>query len=150
MMRNNIIITIGICALFNSCTSADKKPVSPDTVAKRTNAPTDTPKSFEQKVYFKIDKISPGPVYEDKNRADVFYRILEIPEEENISLYAEKISVGDEGGNHRLVKRIRLTDENSVLPKFGLTKVDSLKFTDSVTVSGYFNDKKQSINLSKH
>ncbi|MFA6248746.1 MAG: hypothetical protein WC615_17520 [Mucilaginibacter sp.] len=108
----------------------------------------DTSKSFEQQVYFRIDKISSGPVYEDKNHADVFYRILEIPEEENISLYAEKISIGEEGGNYQLVKRIRLTDENSILPKFGLTKMDSLKFADSVTVSGYFNDKKLIVNLN--
>jgi hypothetical protein len=147
-MRNNIIITIGVCTLLISCKPANKTPALSDTVAKQVIAQTDTAKGFEQQVYLKIDKISSGPVYEDNNEANVFYRILEIPEEENISLYAEKISIGEEGGNYKLVKRIRLTDENSVLPKFSLTKVDSLKFTDSVTVSGYFNEKKQSIKLS--
>ncbi|MDB5129009.1 hypothetical protein [Mucilaginibacter sp.] len=161
-MRSNIFISIGICALLNSCTSSNKAPALADTsekdtatkqaVIKTTSNNTlkkDGDNDFEKKVYFKIDKIYSGPVYEDKSHVDVFYRILEIPEEENISLYAEKISIGDEGGSYLLIKRIRFTDENSTLPKFGLSKVDSLKFIDSVKISGYFNDKRLIVNLSE-
>jgi len=80
----------------------------------------------------------------------VFYRVLVIPEEENIMLIAENISVGDEeGGNLKLVKLARITDDDSALPKFGLSSVDSLKFIDTTKIDGYFNGKKLTINLDK-
>jgi len=107
----------------------------------------DTNVQFETQVYLKIDQILSGETYVDKNGADVFFRIIEIPEEENISLYAEQISIGDEGGNYKLIKRVRLTDDKSVLPKFGISAVDSLKFKDTTTISGYFNKNKLTINL---
>jgi len=107
----------------------------------------DTNVQFETQVYLKIDQILSGETYVDKNGADVFFRIIEIPEEENISLYAEQISIGDEGGNYKLIKRVRLTDDKSVLPKFGISAVDSLKIKDTTTISGYFNKNKLTINL---
>ena len=97
-------------------------------------------------MYLKIDKIYSGSVYTNKAGHDVFYRILEIPEEENTLLIAENISIGDEGGNYQLIKRVNL---NEVLTRHGSLTVDSLKFIDSVNIQGYFNDKKMIVNLDK-
>jgi len=102
---------------------------------------------FEKRIYLKIDEMETARVYTDKNRMDVFNRVLVIPEEENIMLIVEKISIGEEGAGFKLVKRTRLTDDNTELSKFGLQRVDSLKFIDSVTLSGYFNNKKLKINV---
>ena len=101
----------------------------------------------EHKIYLKANAIYSGSVYTNKDNKDVFYRVVEIPEEENITLIAENISIGEEGGNYQLIKRIRLTDDNAVLPKYGLNNIDSIKFIDSVRVEGYFNGKKMVINL---
>jgi len=65
-------------------------------------------------------------------------------------IIAENIEVlGEEGGNFKLIKLSRLTDDDSVLPKFGISSVDSLKFIDSVNIEGYFNNTKKRINLDK-
>jgi hypothetical protein len=48
-----------------------------------------------------------------------------------------------------LRKLSRLTDNNSVLPEFGLNSVDSIRFIDSITIEGYFNGNKKKINLDK-
>jgi hypothetical protein len=103
--------------------------------------------NFEKRIYLKIDELHTGKVYTNKNNVDVFYRILMVPEEENIMLIAENISIGEEGGNFKLVKLSRITDDNSALPKFGLYSTDSLKFIDTVRISGYFNGKRKIINL---
>lgn len=116
--------------------------------SKRNSIPSDTTLlEFEKKAYFKISAIYLGNVYTNKQNKEVFYRVLEIPEEENILLIAENITIGEEGGSYKLIKRIRLTDDNSVFPKFGLNKIDSLKFIDSVTIKGYFNGEKRIINV---
>lgn len=104
--------------------------------------------AFEKTIYLKIDQIYTGKIY-NNYKSPMFFRVLVIPEEENIMLIAEKISIGEEGGNYKLVIRIRLTDDNSTLPKFGLNNIDSLRFIDSVTIQGYFNNKKMIINLEK-
>lgn len=88
-----------------------------------------------------------GKLYMNKNKQEVFYRLLVIPEEENILLVAENIQPGEEGGGYKLLKTVRLTNDRLTLPNSNLYKVDSLKFIDSVTVQGYFNGKKNSINL---
>ena len=105
--------------------------------------------SFEKQIYLKIDKVFSGPSYINNNNQQVFYRLLEIPEEENLSIYLENINIGEEGGNYKLLERKRLTDDNSVLPKFGLSRVDSLTFIDSVTIVGYFNEERMKIDLKK-
>ena len=102
---------------------------------------------FEKKIYFKIHELYTGKVYTNKNNLNVFYRVLVVPEEENIMLIAENISIGEEGGNFQLVRLSRITDDGSEFPKFGLSKVDSLKFIDTISISGYFNNKKKTINL---
>jgi hypothetical protein len=135
----------------NSCKSPQKKTIHSDTIKavdSKSQIQSDSKElQFERKIFLKVDAIYSGKVYTNKDNKDVFYRILEIPEEENIMLIAENISVGDEGGNYQLIKRIRLTDDNSALPKFGLSKIDSIKFIDSVRIEGYFNDKKMVINI---
>jgi hypothetical protein len=115
----------------------------------RSSKYADSVSEFEKRVYFNIDNMWTGPGYTNSHDLSLFYRVLEIPEEENIMLIIENISVGGEGGNFRLVKLSRLTDDNSVLPKFGLFSVDSLKFIDSVKIIGYFNHKKMVIDLDK-
>ncbi len=110
---------------------------------------TDSISEFEKRIYFNIDNMWTGPAYTNRNDLSLFYRVLEIPEEENIMLIVENISVGDEGGNFKLVKLSRLTDDSSVLPRFGLFSVDSLKFLDSVKIEGYFNHKKMVVDLDK-
>jgi hypothetical protein len=155
-----------ICLLFNCCDSNTNKKTSDnsktDTVPKSvlSSSPnlnnksdqgkiiTDSNLEFEKGIYLKIDKIYSGKTFTNKEGKDVFYRILEIPEEENITLFAENISMGEEGGKYQLIKRTRLTDDNSVLPKFGLNSLDSVRFTDSITIEGYFNKEKIKINLS--
>ena len=97
---------------------------------------------FEKNNYFQIHQIYNGSVFNNKE----YYRILEIPVEENVSLVAEKISIGEEGLNHKLIKRALLTAENSVLPQF-ISKVDSIKFIDSVRIQLIWNKKKIKINL---
>jgi hypothetical protein len=144
-----IITSIALC--MDSCQSPQKTSIpldSPKKISKITPKQfVNNEQQFEKNNYLSIDKIYSGHTYINSNGNSAFYRILEIPEEENIALYVENISVGEEGGNYQLIKRVRLTDDNSVLPKFGLSTVDSLKFIDSVKIEGYFNDKKRVINL---
>jgi len=110
----------------------------------------DSNTEFERRIYFEIDQIYSGKVYSTKNNQSAFYRVLIVPEEENIMIIAENIEVlGEEGGNFKLIKLSRLTDDDSVLPKFGISSVDSLKFIDSVNIEGYFNNTKKRINLDK-
>ena len=162
------IIIFLSCLYFYSCNLNTNKKTSgnskTDTVSKSISNSNGNPNSnnksdqdeiitnnnleFEKGIYLKIDKIYSGNTFTNKGGKDVFYRILEIPEEENITLFAENISIGEEGGKYQLIKRKRLTDDDSVLPKFGLNSVDSLRFTDSVTIEGYFNRQKIKINLN--
>ncbi|WP_426670569.1 hypothetical protein ACPPVU_04830 [Mucilaginibacter sp. McL0603] len=139
------------CLSVHACKSPQKKMIridTPRTVSSKSQVQSDNKElQFEIKIYLKADAIYSGKVYTNKDKKDVFYRILEIPEEENIMLIAENISIGEEGGNYQLIKRVRLTDDNAVLPRFGLSKIDSVKFIDSVRVEGYFNDKKMIINV---
>lgn len=93
---------------------------------------------FEKKIYLKIDKIYTGKVYTNKNGVDAFYRILFIPEEENKMIEVENISIGEEGGNYKLVKRFTLTND-----------IDSLIFVDSANIKTYTGNKKSLINLDK-
>ncbi len=153
MDSSNVLSRVIVFAflIISSCKSPQKKVSSPDTP--KTTSPKnqalsdDKELKFESKIYLKTDAIYSGKVYTNKDNKDVFYRVLEIPDEENITLIAENISIGEEGGNYQLIKRVRLTDDNSVLQKFGLNKVDSLKFIDSVRIQGYFNHKKMIINI---
>jgi len=136
----------------SSCHSPQKETGLSDNqktaASKRKSIPSDTTElEFEKNAYFKISAIYLGNVYINKQNKEVFYRVLEIPEEENILLIAENITISEEGGSYKLIKRIRLTDDNSVFPKFGLNKIDSLRFIDSVTVKGYFNGEKKVINV---
>jgi hypothetical protein len=152
---NSSTILKGILAItylsIYACKSPQKKAVAldnPRTVSSKSQVQSDNQElQFERKIYLRADAIYSGKVYTNKNKKDVFYRILEIPEEENIMLIAENISIDEEGGDYQLIKRIRLTDDNSVLSKFGLNKLDSVKFIDSVRVEGYFNGKKMIIML---
>jgi hypothetical protein len=149
-----------LSAILFSCDSSDKKNLSDSSKTSNDRRGSikhnnysgqdkiDSALSFEKKIYFKIVSIYCGPTYTNRSKETVFYRVLEIAEEENITLFAENISVGEEGGNYGLIDRIRLTDDKSSLPRFGLNKVDSLKFIDSVTIVGYFNKQKMKINLS--
>lgn len=151
------------CLLMLSCTSNNnksnlgtsqkdttKKMHENTTIKNEVSNKIDSNFKFEINSYLKIDNIYSGPVYADeKNGKDVFYRIIEIPEEENLTLYVEKISIGEEGGNYQLLNRYRLPEEKlSALPH-GLYKVDSLNFIDSISISGYFNKKKCELNLIK-
>jgi hypothetical protein len=153
MDGSNVLSRVIVVAflIISSCKSPQKKVSAPDTP--KTTSPKNQAQSddkelqFENKIYLKTDAIYSGKVYTNKDNKDVFYRVLEIPEEENITLIAENISIGEEGGNYQLIKRILLTGDNSVLQKFGLNKVDSIKFIDNVRIQGYFNDKKMIINI---
>ena len=162
----SLIICLLICLFFNCCNSNtnDKIPgkLKTDTVSvplsnKVNNAinksgerevVADNNLEISKNIYLKIDKIICGTIFTNAKEEDVFYRILEIPDEENITLFVENISIGAEGGKYQLIKRERLTDDNAVLPKFGLNTVDSMKFTDSVTIEGYFNKERIKINLN--
>lgn len=163
-----LIISSIICLLFNCCNLKTNQKTSDksktDTVSKlplsnssnsnlnnkidQVKTKVDSNLEFEKSIYLKIDKIYSGKVFTNKKGEDVFYRILEIPEEENIALFTENISIGEEGGKYQLIKRTRLNDDNSILPKFGLNIVDSIRFTDSITIEGYFNKEKIKINLN--
>ena len=134
--------------LLNSCTSANKTPALVDTPNKKTTPTLNTAQSFEQRMYYKIDKVYSGPVFESESKGNLFYRIIEIPEEENISLYAEEISIGEEEGKYQLVRRVKLSNDNVGQLQFGFAKVDSLKFIDSLTVSVYSNNKRQIIDFA--
>lgn len=117
-------------------------------VSKKNINYADTNLSFMAENYLKISNIYSGPVFEDdKTGNSVFFRILEIPEEEHLLLHAEKISVGEEGGNYQLLYRYHIEEKKLSLNEFSLSKIDSLVFLDSITISGYFNEKKISFNL---
>ena len=149
-MKKQVTIIL-FCLIFYGCSSNGNKIPSDSlkTEAKQSVAnKTDDFTGFEKEAYLKIDEIKSGKVYNEGNNTDVFYRVLVIQEEENLMLIAENISIGEEGGRYHLVKRRRLTDDHSVFPKFGLQKIDSLSFVDSVTIQGYFNGKKMEINLN--
>ena len=89
---------------------------------------------FLVKNYLKINRIFCGDVYTDKNiLKDVFFRVLEITEEEHTELYVEKISIGEEGGRFELLKRIKITEQELGIRNNPLY-IDSLKFIDSVHV----------------
>ena len=141
------VILYAFLSIASSCQSPQRKIVSPDTLKVTSPQHQLQADSEEHKIYLKANAIYSGSVYTNKDNKDVFYRVVEIPEEEYITLIAENISIGEEGGNYQLIKRIRLTDDNAVLPKYGLNNIDSIKFIDSVRVEGYFNGKKMVINL---
>lgn len=141
------------CSLFYCCSSDTNKPDlenSQEMVLKRDSDRISASREigFEERNYLKIDKILSGDLFTDQAGKDVFYRVLQIAEEESLTLFAEAISIGEEGGSYKLINRIRLTDDASALPKFGLYSVDSLRFTDSVTIEGLFNAKKMKIKLT--
>ena len=170
MLSKNIFFIILIlgCFLFYCCNSRTDRGVTDssknDSVLKLTQnknlnlgiktdprqLKVDSNTEFERRIYFEIDQIYSGKVYSTKNNQSAFYRVLIVPEEENVMIIAENIGVlGEEGGNFKLIKLSRLTDDDSVLPKFGISSVDSLKFIDSVNIEGYFNNTKKRINLDK-
>lgn len=105
--------------------------------------------AFEKAIYLKIDKVHSGNIFKKSDGIDCFYRILEVPEEENIMLVAEHISLGEEGGNYKLLKRIHLTGPNTPLANYFFNSSDSLNFVDSVTVAIHINNKVVAINLDK-
>jgi hypothetical protein len=165
LQRKEVLIFVAALLFWSCRAKTEKEKSSLDSLGKtdstklenttaRNKEPTDdrgtysdTLKGFEKRIYFDIDKIYTGKTYVNKNNVDAFYRVLEIPEEENVMLIAENIAIGEEGGKAKLIKLVRLTDDNSALPKFGLSTVDSLRFLDSVRIQGYFNSKKMIINL---
>ena len=79
----------------------------------------------------------------------MFFRFIEIEEEEHISVYVEKISIGEEGGKYSLLNRFQITEKELGLNNYSLNSLDSLSFNDSTTVSCYFNDSKYKIDLLK-
>ena len=104
--------------------------------------------TFAEANYLKVDRITSGPVFADAQTGeDVFYRVVEIPEEEQLFVYIEKVSIGEEGGNYRLANRYRLKEESLNIFKSGFYSLDSLSFRDSVTVVGKFNDKRLAVDL---
>jgi hypothetical protein len=107
---------------------------------------TDT---FQKAIYLKIDKILSGQLYTNADGKDCFYRVLQIPEEENIMLVAERITIGEEGGKYKLLKRIPLTGPNTPLANYFFNSGDSLSFVDSTTVEVHVNNKVMAINLDK-
>lgn len=139
------MILLFICGLFAGCKHHNNQ--SRDLQPEIANNSADSLPTLQREIYLKIDEIHAGKLYINKNKQDVFYRLLVIPEEENILLVAENIQPGEEGGGYKLLKTIQLTNNGLTLPNSNLYKVDSLKFIDSVTVQGYFNGKKNSINL---
>jgi hypothetical protein len=163
----NVAFILIVSQVFYCCTSgvsktetgSSKKDTIKHTLSEKPNlnnktyhelTKTDSITEYEKKIYFHIDQVYTGKVYSFNSDSSAFYRILIIPQEENIMILAENIAVIDnEGSNLKLRKLSRLTDDGSILPKFGLSSVDSIKFIDSVTIEGYFNDKKKVINLDK-
>jgi hypothetical protein len=131
--------------LFAGCKHRNNQ--SRDVHTEIANNAADSLPKLQRNIYLKIDEMHTGKLYMNKNKQEVFYRLLVIPEEENILLVAENIQPGEEGGGYKLLKTVRLTNDRLTLPNSNLYKVDSLKFIDSVTVQGYFNGKKNSINL---
>ncbi|TFF34335.1 hypothetical protein [Mucilaginibacter psychrotolerans] len=105
--------------------------------------------AFEKAIYLKIDKVHSGNIYTNSNGFDCFYRVLQIPEEENIMLVAEHITIGEEGGNYKLLKRIHLTGPNTPLANYFFNSGDSLSFVDSTSVAVHVGDKVVAINLDK-
>ncbi len=104
--------------------------------------------NFVSSNYLKLSNICLGPVHNDKDRDNILYRIIEIPNEESLQLYAEQISIGEEGGNYKLLNRYQIGNEILQLSNSNLYSVDSLAFIDSTIISGYFNNKKMSIDLN--
>jgi len=139
------IILLLICGLLAGC--QHKNTQSRDLHPERANNFSDSLPKLQRNIYLKIDEIHTGKLYINKNKQEAFYRLLVIPEEENILLVAENIQIGEEGTGYKLLKTARLSNNALTLPNSNLYKVDSLKFIDSVTVQGYFNEKKKSINL---
>jgi hypothetical protein len=96
-----------ICLCIYACKSPQKKAApldSPTTVSPKSQVQSDDQElQFERKIYLKAEAIYSGKVYTNKDKKDVFYRILEIPEEENIMLIGENISIGEESGNYQLI-----------------------------------------------
>ena len=102
---------------------------------------------LDDRLYLMIDKIYTGAVYNDGANNDVFYRVLEIPDEENTMLIAEKISIGQESGNYHLLKRVQLTASGGALLQYGY--LDTLAFADNTTIQGVFSGQSFKINMSK-
>jgi hypothetical protein len=122
-----------------------------DTIV-RSNADLSPPiavDTFEKAIYLKVDKILSGKLYTNADGKDCFYRVLQIPEEENIMLVAEHISIGEEDGNYKLLKRVHLTGPNTPLANYFFNSGDSLNFVDSVTVAAHVTNKVVAINLDK-
>jgi vacuolar-type H+-ATPase catalytic subunit A/Vma1 len=146
------LITFAILLFLYGCNSPDRDPSAGKVISAIDTNPTINTKNttpistkdnweFEKKIYLKIDKIYTGKVYTNKKGIDVFYRILFISEEENTMIQVENISIGEEGGNYKLLKRFKLTNKDN--------GIDSLKFIDTVNVEAYSNNKKMLINLDK-
>jgi len=143
MIKKNIVLSALCCIALCNCQNAK----SGENKSILNSSIQDT--SFEIQNYLRLSQIYSGRVFVDGNsQNEVFYRIIEIPSEEHVSLYVEKISIGQEGGNFELRKRYRI-DEKKLSLKDGFFRLDSLIFNDSTIVSGYFNNSKFKMDLEK-
>lgn len=153
-MKTVEVFLVLFCLILFSCgevkSSKENSIIEGDSLVLKTNSTNrlDTNRLFELSNYLKIDKIHTGPVYwNNKNSQNLFYRIIEIYEEEHLLLFVENITIGEEGGNYNLIKRYRLDEKKLSMKRFSLSSIDSLNFEDSVTIIGLFNNTRYKINL---
>jgi len=107
-------------------------------------------KSFEEEMYLQLWKVSCGDVFIDSQTGrDTFYRIVEIPSEEHLMVYSEKISFEGEGSHHKLEERYLVENIYSGNSNMSIHSLDSLVFIDSVTISCYVNREKHKVDLAK-
>lgn len=158
MKITNVTYWVCIIVICNACTSNKSNSIVRKDSLSRYSSNTDTinknlkykDTSFEAENYLRLADIHSGPTFDNGGATEhsVFYRIVEVPYEELLSLYIEKISTGDEGGNFQLISRYLLDDKELGINNYTLKRVDSVSFIDSITVSGYFNNIKYRVNLN--
>jgi|GEM_PF-2278933 len=109
---------------------------------------TNTESDYESKNYKWLSKVYDGPVFECGHNS-CYFRIIGLENEEKIILHAEKIDIGEEGGSRDIKYHYQIDANILNEDNFVLNTLDSLKFIDSVTITGYFSKEKYKINLDE-
>jgi hypothetical protein len=109
-----LILFILISCNFKHETINQRKDSSKSSIENYANAQqqqNDSSFNFISYNYLKLTNIYLGSIFNDNKGNNIFFRIIEIPDEENLILYAEKISIGEEGGNYKLLNRYQIGNE---------------------------------------
>jgi hypothetical protein len=143
----SLFLSLITLLVISSCSKRSDSIAKPEVKDSTRDEHVRVQESFEMSNYLRIYKLISGPIFQGSS-GDSFFRIVEIPSEEHLIVYIEKIEMKGESSGYSLLDRYKLEELSLGLRNPAIFAVDSLKFTDSVAVVGYFNRTKLIIDLN--